>query len=792
MYLWGFSLVLVPHIQSAKISKKDFTNDTILLSRMNLIKNPLISTNTEITGNGSLNKLSKSKNEIPIQFVDSKVWKQETRQGRNLAESSTPEKIEELPKPEALMLPVPTFISNMFSFRGSREPQTSRQGNGWRSQRRPFHPISTETKRLSTRKEKNKNHNYRSDPVDENSREMQGYFSNIESNDYHNYNYDTSHTGKLKYPSRIPIFDSDAFQQPPMSGEQDRKGRPTYSSQLKKTAQHKYPSVFQVLDSEALQQLPMSGEQNIKESQRMQSSFKNKDIPQFDALPTFEYNDGDGRNSIRNKYDNHRSVGDEFVERNDFSYEIGSGNPTRNEIETRHQNHRYQSGEEKFLGGLFNRMSSLNPMNLFRSSDSEQFKGRSRENSGRKKFKPDRYSNRASPMGNVHHTDSSTVLDYSEFDEYSEFTGKDANKKIKSDFNSQFGHSDLPLARNGPQRNYPNSNWRRLPYPIRNQQLQVHNFPNKHFKENSHDRKERPTPPNRHDPRRLHHNEHRLESVRDAISTNGNGLATRNQNQFDDYYPLNKNALKHHYGNNGHEYINGPEHFIPDVPSLEIKYEDVPQVREDPRLEAFKYKEDFPLRDDLYVGKDGNIYIKERDANGDKKSKSASMHNSDSFLGLQMYGMDDPQHQQVLQMYGMDDPQHQQVSQPRTQTLDHIKGNNDNSLKNHKQSRGLSSEETQYSLHRSPAYKGSLQADENRMKTTAHRRPPPGTHTVPANNFVKEVNLIPTNIIKQQSTNEPRLSTKNKSLMELDKSIDQITNKQSELSEYRRYYHLTD
>lgn len=63
-------------------------------------------------------------------------------------------------------------------------------------------------------------------------------------------------------------------------------------------------------------------------------------------------------------------------------------------------------------------------------------------------------------------------------------------------------------------------------------------------------------------------------------------------------------------------------------------------------MEPFNYKEDFPLRDDLYIAKDGNIYFKSEGKETHEK-EAATLTNSDVFLGLHMYEMGYPLYQKV-------------------------------------------------------------------------------------------------------------------------------------------------
>ena len=57
----------------------------------------------------------------------------------------------------------------------------------------------------------------------------------------------------------------------------------------------------------------------------------------------------------------------------------------------------------------------------------------------------------------------------------------------------------------------------------------------------------------------------------------------------------------------------------------------------DPRLKNFEFKESFPLRDDLYIGKDGNIYIKDSSKstahkNNNQSDRIHALRESDRFL----------------------------------------------------------------------------------------------------------------------------------------------------------------
>ncbi|CAL4147415.1 unnamed protein product, partial [Meganyctiphanes norvegica] len=122
-------------------------------------------------------------------------------------------------------------------------------------------------------------------------------------------------------------------------------------------------------------------------------------------------------------------------------------------------------------------------------------------------------------------------------------------------------------------------------------------------------RNRNPSPPPNYDPRRP-----RLENSRP-------GEFEIEPNTFQDLKPVNSPNLDVHS-----PFRNGNDQYPDTVPyseDLEPHLGDVIYDYEDESVIPFdgmEYVRDFPMRDDLYIGKDGNIYIK--DANNDYKVKN--------------------------------------------------------------------------------------------------------------------------------------------------------------------------
>ena len=142
------------------------------------------------------------------------------------------------------------------------------------------------------------------------------------------------------------------------------------------------------------------------------------------------------------------------------------------------------------------------------------------------------------------------------------------------------------------------------------------------------------------------------------------------------------------------------EQFRLQIPPSDIIYENVrSQSRPDPRLEASEYKEDFPLREDLYIGKDGNIYINEESSSD--KGSSQVLPDSDSFAGLNMYGMEHPLYHEI--------------SQSKTSDID----DETNSIPEFRKTNRISGYTRDHVFE-------STDSSGTTNKTTAHKRPPTG------------------------------------------------------------------
>jgi len=179
--------------------------------------------------------------------------------------------------------------------------------------------------------------------------------------------------------------------------------------------------------------------------------------------------------------------------------------------------------------------------------------------------------------------------------------------------------------------------------------------------------------------------------------------------------------------------------FVMNVSEKEIIYKDItPKDIEDPRLKAFEFKEKSDLREDLYVGKDGNLYINEE---GSHKNNDV-MLDSNPEIGYDMYGMDKHFHQEQ--------------SQPTTRTID--MSDEENLLLNHREFSTRKSRVT--------TMEDLLNlSDKSTTRETAHKRPPTGRPAKSSSVYLGEKYTRPTTKvvkIKRRRKNESDASNGSK------------------------------
>lgn len=504
----------------------------------------------------------------------------------------------------------------------------------------------------------------------------------------------------------------------PYSYNAGRKERYSETSGTSYPTRMRNPSRHEILDSDAFLQPPQSSERNRRINHKSRYHRNSQQIPHFDSLPTYEMNDGTRIRYRDSKYEYEDDNNNNDNIYNDYSYDIGTGDPARNEIEDRNPNHKYETEETPFFGSLFNGMSSLNPMNLFQSSDKESsetdtISGRSRYGTGKRPYQSNWQNERWNRQNRrQYYAGSPSPNDYSDGYSSDTYESNEIESANRPDFNTNSGHFGRPSV-NGKRNSYRRSqfnNKRRYQQKMRNHRRVNQEVPTISVEEVLFERSSRPRPPLSYDPRRISTKEHRLESVRDAMNTNQVGFRFRNRNSFDSQSFNNRKQ--------GAANLRNPQDmFNLNIPSSEIKYENIPMARDDPRLDAFKYKEDFPLREDLYVGKDGNIYMK----GSEDETVSASARDSDSLLGLQMYGMEHPLYQEV--------------SQSRIHSIN--SKTPEEELMNSKRSRNLLQMKPKTNLYQMSPLKTHFQNDMPRLKTTAHRRPPTGKPAMTTQAYVR-------------------------------------------------------
>ncbi|KAF2345635.1 hypothetical protein FHG87_023609, partial [Trinorchestia longiramus] len=507
---------------------------------------------------------------------------------------------EELPEPAALTIPVPSFLANLFSSQPAREPPRPprpRQGQDNRAARRPDrqlgrYPIS-------------RSHQVRSHRPHQLHRQVnrQRYASPSLYKDHAEYDDSpprqlpvrrSSFGGYRRYqeellPDYEPSSHSNLIS---INNKYDFITEAPYSPRLVSNPKR------QILDSAAFSIPPSShvDEDSLHSFMKRPDrsgfgSAVNYDNNRFDVLDHKSHTKSRAHDYVDVDYASDQIIYDDY--HFDNTYKRDSDTQNRG----RHKLNRKQDGRGG-LESLFSSVPSLNPLNFFRSS--EQMIGqqpmtpttRSSRRRGHHLHDSTRMVQfgRQLPSREVV-TENAAFTDYIDFSELEPFYSSE-NKRMdrrRNRFDPKLppgvGHLE-PLPKNGGRRRKSQNSMRN----VRFQSSSMGHFP----------------------------------SISDEkILFDQDGQA-----------PNMQHKSKHHTLND----------FIVNIPSNEIQFEEVPLVEADPRLEASKFKEDYPLREDLYVGKDGNIYL--QDTRAQKKAATATT-DSDDLFGLHMYGMEQPLYQEV-------------------------------------------------------------------------------------------------------------------------------------------------
>ncbi|XP_018018385.1 uncharacterized protein LOC108674913 [Hyalella azteca] len=568
--------------------------DENLSSGTNITKTATIFQNKMKTmGNGSETNVSQVPEKLTARARDGRsVWTsaEDTTEAVTTKTSDADELPEELPTPAALAIPVPSFLANLFSGVTNREsrPSRVRHRENYRSNLQPDQISRYDGQRIQqvvpypTRTLPRKV--YR-------QRQVSGSLPD----DYQDYDP----VFQRQIPTRRASFGHNrAYHRGQMQDYDSNNGRNevaindkydfvTDASNLPKV---ELPSKNRILDS-ATFSVPLSSQ---VEDQNAYSLMDKARGTGFGSAVNY----GDSRFDILD----HKS---HIHSRKDISFDYDDSQNTYEEYDydSLPKQNFYQSFETpKFnvqedgsgvLSGLFSSVQSLNPLNYFGSS--KVAVGPPATRSGRRRGHQLHGPQRA-PQLSVRPLSHEAVTENAAFTEYIDFSELEpfySTENRRSDERRNRVRAELPPGVRHLEPLSKKIQTRRKPhYTFRNKQI-----------------------PNEAEGRRVYAISNEEVIFNDAPHYRG---VTPEQ--------------KEHLAND----------FIVNIPSNEVQFEDDP-VEEDPRLEASKFKEDFPLREDLYVGKDGNIYLK----NPSTKSKKATATDSDDFLGLHMYGMDQPLYQEV-------------------------------------------------------------------------------------------------------------------------------------------------
>jgi len=311
-----------------------------------------------------------------------------------------------------------------------------------------------------------------------------------------------------------------------------------------------------------------------------------------------------------------------------------------NSVEARNPNHRYPNEESSFFENLIGSVSSLNPISFFTLGTTPVQPEKS-EPIMRRQTNGNYPTN---PRYREDFLNKKTTIDgYRDIHPRHRFSQSESMsvERPRGQRNRPLHENDVDVVIGRNHRRTKPLTQHSKPYrrePSHSDRHPHDSHPHdSHPTKPAHDSEFRPISPRGLNDRSYRAHDHRLAAVRDAIRTNKRS---------------NANRATFHPADDSHDSFD-PNPEVSDpllVPSSEIRYE-VTRSREDPRLAGAKFKKDSPLRDDLYVGADGNIYIKDSVtasiAGFSSERSRPEQHIDESNDSSQMHYMDDSSSRRV-------------------------------------------------------------------------------------------------------------------------------------------------